>query len=110
MREPDILLLDEPTSALDVRRQLEVMQIIRDVTQERTIVTIAAMHDLALAARFADHLLVLRNGRIVEEGKPDAVLSRSALAETYGVGIQVERSRRGTLLIDPYLPVMRAAE
>jgi iron complex transport system ATP-binding protein len=110
VREPDILLLDEPTSALDVRRQLEVMQIIRDVTQERTIVTIAAMHDLALAARFADHLLVLRDGRIVEEGKPDAVLSRSALAETYGVGIQVERSRRGTLLIDPYLPVMRAAE
>jgi iron complex transport system ATP-binding protein len=110
VREPDILLLDEPTSALDVRRQLEVMQIIRKVTAERAVVTVAAMHDLALAARFADRLLVLKDGRIAEEGTPDAVLSCRALAETYSVGIHVERSRRGSLLVESYLPTLRAAE
>jgi iron complex transport system ATP-binding protein len=110
VREPDILLLDEPTSALDVRRQLEVMQLVRKITAQRRIVTIAAMHDLALAARFADRLLVLKDGRIAEEGAPDAVLSRPALAETYGVGIHVERSRRGSLLVESYLPNLRAAE
>jgi iron complex transport system ATP-binding protein len=110
VREPDILLLDEPTSALDVRRQLEVMQIIREVTVERAVITIAAMHDLALAARFADRLLVLKDGRIAEDGAPDAVLSRRALSETYEVGIHVERSRRGSLLVESYLSTLRAAE
>jgi iron complex transport system ATP-binding protein len=110
VREPDILLLDEPTSALDVRRQLEVMQVIREVTRGRAIVTIAAMHDLALAARFADRLLVLRDGRIAEEGAPGAVLAGPGVGETYGVGIHVELSRRGSLLVESYLPPLRAAE
>jgi iron complex transport system ATP-binding protein len=86
------------------------MQIVRRVTRERSIVTIAAMHDLALAARFASRLLVLREGRIAAEGTPDSVLTSPALAETYGVGIHVERSRRGTLLVESYLPMLRAAE
>ena len=72
VREPDILLLDEPTSALDVRRQLEVMQVVEAVTRGRRMVTVAAMHDLALAARFAERLLVLKDGRIAEEGPPES--------------------------------------
>jgi iron complex transport system ATP-binding protein len=120
VREPDILLLDEPTSALDVRRQLEVMQIVRDVTRKRHIVTIAAMHDLALATRFADRLLVLQDGYISAEGRAEDVISSRALSETYSIGIHVERSRRGSLLVEPYIadprigdpciPEVRAAE
>jgi iron complex transport system ATP-binding protein len=113
VREPDVLLLDEPTSALDVRRQLEVMEIVRRVTAERSMVTIAAMHDLSLAARFADRLLVLSEGRIVEEGPPAAVLPRDATSEAYEIGLHIERSARGSLLVESYLPRLphlRAAE
>jgi len=110
VREPDVLLLDEPTSALDVRRQLEVMHIVRRVTADRAMVTIAAMHDLSLAARFADRLLVLDEGRLVEEGTPQTVLPKDATAEAYAVGLHIERSRRGSLLVESYLPTLRAAE
>ena len=110
VREPDILLLDEPTSALDVRRQLEVMQVVEAVTRGRRMVTVAAMHDLALAARFAERLLVLKDGRIAEEGPPEAVLGRPLLAEAYRVDIHAERSRRGSLLVETFLPNLRAAE
>lgn len=110
VRQPDVLLLDEPTSALDVRRQLEVMETVRRVTVERSVVTIAAMHDLTLAARFADQLVVLNDGRFVEQGAPDAVLPRRTTADAYSVGIHVERSRRGSLLVESFLPISRAAE
>lgn len=110
VREPDVLLLDEPTSALDVRRQLEVLQIVRRVTRERRMVTIAAMHDLSLSARFAERLLVLKDGGIAEEGDPDAVLGKESTADAYHVGIHLERSARGSLLVEPYLSNLRAAE
>ena len=67
VREPDVLLLDEPTSALDVRRQLDVMATIREATRRRDIVTVVAIHDLSLAARFADRVLVMDRGCIVGE-------------------------------------------
>jgi iron complex transport system ATP-binding protein len=103
VRDPCVLLLDEPTSALDVRRQLEVMDTIRRITRQRKIVTIVAIHDLSLAARFADHILLLNGGRIARSGAPAEVLADRAVAETYAVGIHLEQSARGTLLVEPYL-------
>ncbi|MBD3847258.1 ABC transporter ATP-binding protein [Bosea sp. SSUT16] len=105
VREPDVLLLDEPTSALDVRRQLDVMATIREATRRRHIVTITAIHDLSLAARFADRVLVMNEGRIAQAGPPAEVLAHSAVSETYAVGVHLERSARGTLLVEPYIQV-----
>lgn len=110
VREPDVLLLDEPTSALDVRRQLEVLQTVLRVTRERSMITLVALHDLSLAARFADRLLVLKEGRIAEEGEPEDTLRKHATAEAYRVGLHLERSTRGSLLVEPYLSSLRAAE
>ena len=103
VREPDVLLLDEPTSALDVRRQLDVMATIREATRRRGIVTVVAIHDLSLAARFADRVLVMNGGRIAQAGEPEKVLAHPAVAETYAVGVHLERSARGTLLVEPYI-------
>ena len=103
VRDPDVLLLDEPTSALDLRRQLEVMKLVRDVTRGRNMVTIAALHDLGLACRFADRFLLLHEGRITADGDPEKVLSDSRTTEAYGVGIRLERTSTGTLVVDPYL-------
>ncbi|MGO4405556.1 ABC transporter ATP-binding protein [Bosea sp. RAF48] len=105
VREPDVLLLDEPTSALDVRRQLDVMATIREATRRRGIVTVVAIHDLSLAARFADRVLVMNGGRIAQAGAPVEVLAHPAVSETYAVGVHLEHSARGTLLVEPYIQV-----
>ncbi|MEM7693087.1 MAG: ABC transporter ATP-binding protein [Pseudomonadota bacterium] len=89
VREPSVFLFDEPTSALDLKHQLEIMTAIARETRRRNAVTLVALHDLNLAARFADHALLMRQGRIVAEGAPEAVLADEALGETYGVTIDL---------------------
>ncbi|WP_293853691.1 ABC transporter ATP-binding protein [uncultured Alsobacter sp.] len=109
VRDPQVLLLDEPTSALDVRRQLEVLDLVTALTRRRTIVTLAALHDLSLAARFADNLLVLDAGRIAAEGAPADVLCRSCTADAYRVVLGLHPSPLGHLMVDPSLPPSRPA-
>ncbi|MET0746098.1 MAG: ABC transporter ATP-binding protein [Microvirga sp.] len=104
VRDPQILLLDEPTSALDLKRQLEVMELVRRVTAERGIVTLAALHDLGLAGRFAERFILLDKGRIAADGPPEDVLSGPAIEAAYGVGIHVERISTGTLMVEASLP------
>ncbi|NBC48984.1 MAG: ATP-binding cassette domain-containing protein [Gammaproteobacteria bacterium] len=99
LRPADVFLLDEPTSALDLRHQLEMMQTLRDLTSERQVVTIAAMHDLNLAARFANHLLLMRAGRILAAGPKEEILSSPVLAETYGVKIELGRTSDGGMMV-----------
>lgn len=103
VRDPDVLLLDEPTSALDLRRQLEVMHLVHDVTRRRGMVTVAALHDLGLACRFADRFLLLHEGRIVADGEPESVLADARTGDAYGVGIKLERISGGRVVVDPYL-------
>ena len=64
-REPRVLLLDEPTSSLDLQRQLELLQLVRSLAAERSMTVLIALHDLNLAARFVDRLVVLHQGRVV---------------------------------------------
>ncbi len=99
VRSPDMFLLDEPTSALDLRHQLEIMNIIREETKARGIVSIVALHDLNLAARFADHVVLMRQGKIILSGPPNEVLASSELAETYGVNIDVHETKDGVLTV-----------
>jgi iron complex transport system ATP-binding protein len=103
VRDPQILLLDEPTSALDLKRQIEVMELVRRVTAERGIVTLAALHDLGLAGRFAERFILIDDGRIAADGSPEDVLSGPAVAAAYGVGIHVERISTGTLVVEASL-------
>ncbi len=103
VREPDVMLLDEPTSALDLRRQLEVMHVVQDITRERNLVTIVALHDLNLASRFSDRFILLSKGAVAIDGDAETVLSSSEASVAYGVGIKIERLSNGTLVIDPYL-------
>lgn len=99
VRQPSLYLLDEPTSALDLRHQLEIMSVIREVTRERKIVSIVAMHDLNLAARFADHVVLMREGKIISSGRPYDILSSPELAQTYGVKIDIHKTKSGVLTV-----------
>jgi iron complex transport system ATP-binding protein len=88
-QEPQVLLLDEPTSALDIRHQLEVLEIVRHLVKEREMSAIIALHDLNLGARYADSMVMLREGRIFSAGKPTDLYTPDMIEEVYGVKAEV---------------------
>lgn len=84
---PSVLLLDEPTNHLDLHHQIDFLQTVRSL--ERT--TIAALHDLDLAAAFCDRLVVLQSGRVIAAGPADQVLTADLVREVYRVQATVEQ-------------------
>lgn len=80
-RRPRVLLLDEPTAALDLRHQLVVLETVRETAREDGIAVAVAMHDLTLAAQFADGFALLSNGRLRVTGGAHEVLTTQWLAE-----------------------------
>lgn len=91
-----LLCLDEPTSALDPRHQVAVMALARRRAEAGALVLVV-LHDLSLAARFADEILVMRHGALYAQGAPDAVMTPQMLREVYGVHGHVERGSTGAL-------------
>jgi iron complex transport system ATP-binding protein len=83
-----ILLVDEPTVSLDVRHQLVVMELLRKAARNGGAV-LAVVHDLSLAARFADRVLVMEKGRIIAQGRPAETLDPARIAEVFGVDAQM---------------------
>ncbi|MEM6634321.1 MAG: ABC transporter ATP-binding protein [Pseudomonadota bacterium] len=102
IRPAEVYLFDEPTSALDLHHQLSVLGRIRDAIKLRNAVGIVALHDLNLAARFADHLILIGDGRVQAEGSPEVVLNHPALAQTYRVEITVIPGPRKDLTVHAY--------
>ncbi|MDR5651065.1 ABC transporter ATP-binding protein [Ruixingdingia sedimenti] len=96
VRDPRLLLLDEPTSALDLARQFQLLNEVRALAREGRIV-IAVLHDLTLAAHWADRILLLSDGRLAAAGTPDDVLTPETLARVYGIDARVERCSRGRI-------------
>ena len=95
-QEPDLLLLDEPTNHLDVSAQLSLLAFVRDLGTT----TVAALHDLNLAAAFCEHVLVLHDGRLAAAGHPRDVLRPALLREVYGVEADIlEHPRTGRPVI-----------
>lgn len=91
---PRVLLCDEPTSHLDLRNQLDVMGLLREVTVNRGLATVVAIHDVNLAVRFCCSLLFLKDGRIYAAVKPGE-LSEEVIGEVYGVRVRIIRTSEG---------------
>ena len=104
IRQPEVYLFDEPTSALDLNHQLRVLGRIQRAVRDRGAVGIVALHDLSLTARFADHLILMHQGRVRAEGPPQDVLRRPEIGETYGVDIQITTGPRNELVVHAYPP------
>ncbi len=103
-QEADLLLLDEPTAHLDVHYQFELLERIRSLVAEgRTVV--AVFHDLALAARYADRLLVLHQGRLVADGPPDEVLTEDLIARVFRMKARIHYLADGTPCIQYLHPI-----
>jgi iron complex transport system ATP-binding protein len=101
--EANVLLADEPVAALDPRHQLLALQVLRRRAEAGATV-VAVMHDLTLAARFADRIALLHAGRLVTYGAPAAVLTEAALARFFGIEALV-RTEGSHLLVTPCRPV-----
>ena len=84
-QEPAVLLLDEPTSNLDMLHQLEVMETVSTLVKEKKISAVMAIHDLNLASRFSDKLVMLKNGKIYAAGGPEALLNEYNIGNVYGI-------------------------
>ena len=89
-QQPRVLLLDEPTSNLDILHQLKILGLVRTLVDDGLTV-IAAIHDLNLAARYCDRLVLLSEGRVVTEGPPEEVLAPETIESTFGVRSAIHR-------------------
>ncbi|WP_020179865.1 ATP-binding cassette domain-containing protein [Methylopila sp. M107] len=83
------LLLDEPTSALDVAHQIEVLALVRSLSQRRGLGVIVVLHDVNMAARFCDDLAALHSGRLIARGSPERIVAKDQLKAIYGVDMEV---------------------
>jgi iron complex transport system ATP-binding protein len=82
-QETDILLLDEPTTFLDVAHQIEVLDLLTDLNRERGTTIVMVLHDMNLAARYADHMFALRAGRLVADGPPHEVVTSELIRDVF---------------------------
>lgn len=89
VQEPRILLLDEPTSNLDVRHQLDVTKMLKRLSVERNILIIMISHDINIAAKYADQIILMFQGRIFDVGTPCEVITEENLKTVYGVTSRV---------------------
>ncbi len=83
------LLLDEPLSALDIGHQIEVLNLIKRLSVELGIGVIIVIHDINMAARFCDHIIALRQGEAIVNGKTDEVFTESKLSQIYNINMRI---------------------
>ncbi len=103
-QEATVLLLDEPTSNLDIRHQLEVMDLTRKLVSSQKLSAAIAIHDLNLAARFCDRIVMMRGGKIFATGNASSVLTTENIRVVYGVEVEINYSKNNPYII-PLTPV-----
>ena len=91
-QETGILLLDEPTSALDLHHQIEVMEMIQNLNIEKKITVVAVLHDLNLAARYCERLIMIKDGLVIKDGLPQEVITHKSLSKLYGLTLLVKNN------------------
>jgi iron complex transport system ATP-binding protein len=109
-QEASLLLLDEPTSALDIGSQQHVLELVATLRGDRELTVLSAMHDLTLAAQYADRLVLLDGGREVARGAPHEVLTEELVARHYGASVRVVAEPGGGLAVVPVRPGVPVAE
>lgn len=99
-QKPRILILDEPTTYLDISFQFEILELIKYLNTSLNITTLIVLHDLNQAARFADKIIALENGRIALEGKPKEIIRKGTLETIFQITLEI---REDTYNNCPYL-------
>lgn len=108
-QEPEILLLDEPTSSLDIKHQLEVLEIVKKISNQRKSSVVMVIHDLSLAYRFSDKLVLLKDGNVFAYGEPNLVLTKENINEVYDVEVSMVNTNLGPCVL-PIKSINRKVE
>ncbi len=88
-QDPRVLLLDEPTTYLDIAHQVDLLDLLAELNEQHGTTVVMVLHDLNLAARYAHHLVVMAEGRVVREGRPADVLTADCVREAFGMAAEV---------------------
>ena len=103
-QQTSLLLLDEPTTFLDLRHQIEVLGLLRKLNRSERRTLVLVLHDLNLACRYADHMIAMRDGKIIAEGAPNEVITAGVMAAVFGLECTVITDpAAGTPLVIPAL-------
>jgi len=89
-RKPAILLLDEPTTHLDISYQLELMELVKEINEKFNITIVMVLHDLNQASRYSDRLVMLQDGAVIADGKPQDVITQDMLRQVYYIECDIE--------------------
>lgn len=101
-QQTELLLLDEPTTFLDLPHQIEVLNLVRKLNRQQGRTIVVVLHDLNLACRYADHIVAMRDGIIVEQGTPETVITIDVMLKVFGLKCDVITDHlSGTPLVVP---------
>ncbi|MFD7703849.1 ABC transporter ATP-binding protein [Streptomyces caelestis] len=108
-QQTPLLLLDEPTTFLDIQHQIDVLDLCADLHEEQGRTLVAVLHDLNHAARYATHLIALRQGKVIAQGAPKDIVTAGLVEEVFGLRCQViDDPETGTPLVVPAARTARA--
>ncbi len=100
VRNPKIILLDEPVNSLDLQKQLELCRFLKDTVENKDISIVVVLHDINLAARFADYIVILDNdGGLYSFGTPKEVINKVMLEDVYGVRASIHYDNKGIAMV-----------
>ena len=88
-QQTDLILLDEPTTYLDLAHQLEVLELLKELNKNQGRTVVMVLHDLNHAARFADYIVAMRDGKIVSEGEPEKVITSEILKKVFQIDAEI---------------------
>ena len=110
-QEPQVLLLDEPTSSLDIHHQIEILDLLKKLNHEKHITILAVIHDLNLAARYSDEVMLMHQGKILALGATEKVMTTAQLQKAYEMTMVIDRNvYTGSLQISPITVKKRSTE
>jgi len=96
-----LLFLDEPTTYLDLYHQLELLELVRTLNRESGLTIVMVLHDMNQAIRYSDHIIIMKEGRIVGEGTPKSVMTEEMILNTYQVKVAVKSDAQSGLYMVP---------
>lgn len=101
-QQPRILFLDEPTSNLDIKYQLEITRMLRRLSREKNMLVVMISHDINIAAKYSDNILMLLDGGIYAAGRPSEIITAENLKTVYGVDAEIidDHGRPHMIMID----------
>ena len=100
-QEPELMILDEPTSALDIKYQIQILNILKTLNENKKTTVILAMHDLHLASKYCTRLILLEEGKIFKDGKTEEVLQKEHIEKVYGLKVHLIHDQSGNIIISP---------